>query len=142
MYAKGEGVPSDPEQALAWFQKAAEQGVADAQFNLALIYAQGKGVAKDDQQALAWYRKAADQGSAQAQFNLGVIYAQGEGVAKDPAKAYMWASLATTNGYEDGAKLRDSLEQVIAPDELEKGQRLTYEWLAEFERRKGADASA
>ena len=34
MYAKGEGVTQDNEQAVAWYRKAAEQGEAIAQNNL------------------------------------------------------------------------------------------------------------
>ena len=60
MYEQGE----DPAQALAWYQKAAAQGHAAAQFNLGRMYEYGLGVDKDPAQALAWYQKAADQGHA------------------------------------------------------------------------------
>ena len=42
--------------------KTAEQGNADAQFNLGLMYYAGKGVPKDDAKAEKWCRKAANQG--------------------------------------------------------------------------------
>jgi TPR repeat protein len=45
-----------------WYQKAADQGYAEAQSNLGIAYAFGKGVLKDDKQAVYWYQKAADQG--------------------------------------------------------------------------------
>ncbi|WP_244060855.1 tetratricopeptide repeat protein, partial [Aeromonas caviae] len=64
----------------AWWRKAAEQGNAEAQFNLAQMYGKGKGVAQDIQQVVTWLRKAAEQGNAEAQFNLGVMYAKGQGV--------------------------------------------------------------
>ena len=57
--------------------QAAEQGDADAQYNLGVMYANGRGVRQDDAQAVQWYRKAAEQGDAEAQFNLGVMYADG-----------------------------------------------------------------
>ena len=53
------------------FLKAADQGYATAQFNLALMYYNGRGVPRDYQAAARWYRKAADQGNAKAQYNLG-----------------------------------------------------------------------
>ncbi len=62
MYAYGEGVPKDAQQAVAWYRKAAEKGDADAQYNLGLMYDNGRGVPKDEQQAAAWFRKAAEQG--------------------------------------------------------------------------------
>jgi TPR repeat protein len=34
MYANGQGVPQDYGEAIRWYRKAAEQGFADAQFNL------------------------------------------------------------------------------------------------------------
>ncbi|WP_432760534.1 tetratricopeptide repeat protein [Neisseria lactamica] len=78
MYANGQGVRQDDEQAAQWFRKAAEQGNAKAQFNLGLMYANGQGVRQDDAQAVQWFRKAAEQGFADAQYNLGVMYEMGE----------------------------------------------------------------
>ena len=49
-----------------WFRMAAEQGLADAQFNLGLMYETGRGVPKDYVQAYAWFNIAAAQGSKTA----------------------------------------------------------------------------
>ena len=54
---------------------AAEQGDADAQFNLGVAYATGRGVPQDDAETVRWYRLAAEQGNASAQANLGFMYA-------------------------------------------------------------------
>jgi TPR repeat protein len=37
-------------QAVYWYQKAAEQGLAEAQYNLGFMYVNGKGVLKDYKQ--------------------------------------------------------------------------------------------
>jgi TPR repeat protein len=37
-----------------WYQKAAEQGLAEAQYNLGFMYVNGKGVLKDYKQAVYW----------------------------------------------------------------------------------------
>ena len=58
--------------ALREFRPLAEQGHADAQFNLGLMYYKGQGVPQDHAEAMKWYRKAAEQGDADAQRNLGV----------------------------------------------------------------------
>ncbi len=58
---------------------AADQGVADAQYNLALCYATGDGVVKDAAEAARYFKVAADQGAADAQYNLAVCYATGDG---------------------------------------------------------------
>ena len=81
-----------------WYRKAAERGVASAQFLLGMSYADGKGVAEDDAEAVRWYRKAAEQGLAEAQFNLGTAYASGEGIAEDDARAVKWYRKAAEQG--------------------------------------------
>ncbi|MBF1297810.1 MAG: sel1 repeat family protein, partial [Neisseria meningitidis] len=67
--------------------QAAEQGNAQAQFNLGLRYAKGQGIRQDYAQAVQWYRKAAEQGVAKAQYNLGLMYDQGQGVRQDDVQA-------------------------------------------------------
>jgi hypothetical protein len=98
MYANGQGVPKDDQQAVAWYRKAAEQGNAMAQFNLGNMYANGQGVPKDDQQAVAWFRKAAEQGNDRAQFSLGLMYDNGQGVPKDEQQAAAWHRKAAEQG--------------------------------------------
>ena len=83
-------MPQDVAKAVAWYRKAAEQGFAKAQFNLAVRYTGGEGVPQDDGEAAAWYRRAAVQGFAKAQCNLGVMYLQGRGVPQDDAEAETW----------------------------------------------------
>ena len=48
-------------------EQAEEDGLADAQFNLACYYAQGAGVPVSHAEALHWYKKAATQGHVKAQ---------------------------------------------------------------------------
>ena len=67
MYAEGQGVEVDYVKANEWFQKAAEQGNADAQCNLGVMYAEGQGVEVDNAKANEWYQKSAEQGNAVAQ---------------------------------------------------------------------------
>ena len=66
-YATGQGVPQDRAEAARWYRKAAEQGDADAQFNLGLMYHNGQGVPQDHAEAARWSRKAAEQRDAEAQ---------------------------------------------------------------------------
>ncbi|HJL65723.1 MAG TPA: tetratricopeptide repeat protein, partial [Arenicellales bacterium] len=60
--------------ALGEFRPLAEQGDADAQYNLGVMYEKGRGVPQDDKIALKWFTLAAEQGFARAQHNLGVMY--------------------------------------------------------------------
>ena len=87
--------------ALREWRPLAEQGDADAQFNLGQMYRMGQGVAQDDAEAMKWYRKAAEQGHAKAQSNLGFMYDKGQGVAQDDAEAVKWYRKAAEQGDAD-----------------------------------------
>jgi cell division septation protein DedD len=63
-------------KAIAEWRQPAEQGDADAQFNLGQAYKLGRGVTPDSKIAQSWYLKAAQQGHEQAQANLGLIMFQ------------------------------------------------------------------
>ena len=49
-------------------KELAEQGDADAQYNLAVMYLQGVDVTQDHAEAIWWLTNAAEQGHAHAQF--------------------------------------------------------------------------
>jgi localization factor PodJL len=61
----GDGKPDYP-AAAEWFRRAAEYGIRDSQFNLAILYARGLGVSRNLQQSYAWFSAAADQGDDDA----------------------------------------------------------------------------
>ena len=79
-------------------RKKAEQGDADAQFNLGLRYVSGEGVPKNHKEAVKWYRLSAEQGFAKAQCNLGVCYAKGKDVPQDNKEAVRWYRLSAEQG--------------------------------------------
>ena len=62
MYHHGQGVDVNYEKAFEWWEKAAKQGEAEAQYNLGSMYENGHGVDQDDSMAMRWYAKAAAQG--------------------------------------------------------------------------------
>jgi TPR repeat protein len=78
-----------------WLRRAAEQGNAEAQYDL------GRHLLRDDlKAALQWFERAAKQGHDMAQFELGEIYRQGKG---DPpgvnnVAAAKWYLLAAERG--------------------------------------------
>jgi TPR repeat protein/Zn-dependent protease with chaperone function len=90
--------PSDYISASASYKKAADQGNAGAQNNLAVLYAEGKGVDKDPVRAFELFRKSAEQGDTQAQSNLGSVYLNGVGVARDYTAALTWLQRAADKG--------------------------------------------
>ncbi len=118
----------DYDTALKEWRPLAEQGDADAQFNLGVMYDMGLGVPQDYQEAVRWYRRAAEQGNAGAQNNLGFMYGNAQGVPKDYVLAHMWLSLVAAKGLKDAVKLRDLLEERMTPSQLAEAQRLAREW--------------
>ncbi len=84
--------------ALTQVRARAEQGDAEAQFNLGYMYDFGQGVTQNYGEAVKWYRRAAEQGHATAQNNLGRSYAKSEGVSKDAAQAVSWFRKAAEQG--------------------------------------------
>jgi len=66
LYANGQGVPASDEKAARWLERAAQQGDALAQSNLASLYASGKGVERSPSQAYFWMLLAAGRDSSLA----------------------------------------------------------------------------
>ena len=92
----------DDTEAVKWFRKAAEQGLARAQCFLGLHYKEGIGVWKDEKEAFKWYTKAAEQGDAVAQCEIGWFFSVGTGgVEKDWQKAANWFQKAAEQEYSN-----------------------------------------
>src|SRR5262249_39385039 len=112
---------ADAAEAAKWYRKAADSGLAKAQFRLGRLYDLGQGVAEDPAQAIAWYRKAADQGYPRAQFSLGLLYYRGQGGTRDYVQAHQWYSLAAAGfarrvaiDRDPSGRNRESLERDAA----------------------------
>lgn len=97
------GVAQDYERAALWFREAAENGVANARYNLGVLYHQGIGVQQDIQQAINWYEQAAKLGHPEAQYNLGIAFVEGVGVNYDPEKAAGYFNQAARQGIMEAA---------------------------------------
>ena len=98
IYAHGDGRDENFAQAAHWLEKAALQGHAPAQYDLATLYYEGRGVAVDETKAAHWLNKAADAGMPTAQLEFARMLAKGEGVAKDEKKAFHYIKQAAAKG--------------------------------------------
>ena len=83
----GKGVKLDCALARYWYGKAAEQGIAEAQNNLANLYSDGLGGEVDVDNALYWYEKSSKAGDIVASANLGWQLVKGKGVKHDFRRA-------------------------------------------------------
>ena len=84
-----------------WLQLRAEQGDAEAQYNLGRMYDTGKGIPMDAVKAAFWFRKAAEQQHADAQHSLGLMYEYGLGVPENDIQAVFWYRKAAEQGHAE-----------------------------------------
>ena len=107
-YEEGDGGEKALAEAVKWYQKAAGNGSAGAQFEIGWCYQEGRGVEEDPEKAVSWYRIAAEQGYPEAQYWLGWCCQYGKGVEEDREEAVKWFRAAAEQGFEDAIEdLRD-----------------------------------
>lgn len=100
-YAEGRGVPQNPSEAAAWFERAANKGLVPAQFRLAGLHEKGIGIPKNLETARRLYVAAAEAGHAKAMHNLAVLYAEGVEGRPNYATAARWFRKAADHGVVD-----------------------------------------
>lgn len=122
-YIKGDYTAAEKQ-----FRKAAEQGDASAQHNLAIMYDTGKGVPQDDAEARRWYFKAAEQGYADSQYNLSMMYYFGKGVSQDYIAAYKWLVLANTQEKDHTKNAMSALTEKMSHEQIAKAQEAARTW--------------
>lgn len=111
---------------IEYLKNSAEQGYAQAQYELGNHYYFGWVVKKDQAQAVQWYRRAADQGHAEAQYDLGSCYRFGYGIKADTTQAVKWFRKAADQGYTDAQYRLGVLYQT--GDGVEKDNAQAVEW--------------
>lgn len=84
IYSRGLGVRRDLVTAMEWYEKAAEQKVPEALFQLAMILLDGGEELGDTDRAYRLMQEAADAGNRMAQFNFAQMT-----VSRDPTEAGM-----------------------------------------------------
>lgn len=132
MYAEGQGVEKNPQEALRWYTKAANQGHVDAQLTVAMIYAEGQGVEKNQQKAVQWYTRAAEQGNASVQVILAMM------LVNDPQpsfenyiEAYKWTLLAEAND-KDMAEHKAWLTDQMTAEQIVESQKRANAFITQF----------
>ena len=100
-FEKGVGVTLDYRQAMAWYQKAAEQGLPKAYGAIGGLYRLGQGVKPDPAKAFEWFTKGAEAGDDNAMLCLGNCYYTAYGTTQNFSEAVRWWNAAADqdNGY-------------------------------------------
>lgn len=104
LYTAGQaGVKVNYTRAAKWFEEAAHNGSANAQYNLAVLHHQGLGVEKDTAKAIDLYRVAAANNHPEALYNLAIAYIEGVGVEYNPHIAAVYFERAARGGIVEAA---------------------------------------
>lgn len=99
--SRGLGVPLDAREAANWYQRAAEQGVPEAQFQYALMLIDGTYVKKDLKEAHALMQAAAEAGNTLAQFNFAQLLVEEDNGDAGLARAAPYYERAAEAGLPD-----------------------------------------
>ena len=97
-FAEGKGVAPDLDQAVKWYDRAAQAGVVPAIFRLGTFYEKGLSVKKDVDIARRYYVQAAER---QGMHNLAVLDADGGGKGANYKSASIWFRKAADRGVAD-----------------------------------------
>jgi hypothetical protein len=98
-HERGIAPDASPDQAVAWYEKAAAQGQPQGIHNLAYSYQYGElGLPVDLEKARALYTQATEMDFAASVHNLGQMVLKGEGGPQDTALARALYERATTMG--------------------------------------------
>ncbi|MBL8531554.1 MAG: SEL1-like repeat protein, partial [Hyphomonadaceae bacterium] len=89
------------QEGVTLLRRAADRGLAMAQYRMAKLYERGEGVPADLAQARQWTERAAAGGNRRAMHDLGVYFARGEGAPLDEAAAFRWFRQAAELGVAD-----------------------------------------
>lgn len=111
------------EEARAFAEKAAAQGIAASMTRLGNLYYNALGVGRDAVLAVQWWEKAAPLGDADAQAMLGAAYLTGGGVAADPMRAMTWLLRARKGGSVLAQKFIAAATAQLSPEQREEAER-------------------
>jgi hypothetical protein len=84
----------NPSEAAKWYRRAAEAGLAEAQFNLAVLLVLDPAAKADRAEIERWLVAAAQQGLLPARRSLAFLYYGNKGFTKDLPRAWAWLSIA------------------------------------------------
>ncbi|CAI3954963.1 TPR repeat (TPR) (PDB:1KLX) [Commensalibacter communis] len=110
------------EEALKFYQMAADQGSVPAMFSLGAIYGGGNHLEPNREKAQIWFRKAAEKGHSKAQLMLGRYLAQGLAGQQDAKQARYWFEMALNAGEKEAQNDLKKLENPNFIPELKESE--------------------
>jgi len=128
-------------QSLADLRKFADQGDAEAQYQMGVRFHNGEDVPQDDAQAMQWFLRAAEQGHVTAQSALGAYYWAGRGVPEDLSKAYFWSEIALAEGDENSKSRLEGLASQMTRAQVSAARQQAEVWLRSHNQRAKSEAN-
>jgi TPR repeat protein len=104
-YAEGVVVQKNYSKARECYEKAAQAGLAEGIYNVAVCWEVGMGSEADPARAAEYFRKAADMMLPQALFKMSVILDSGFGVGRDEKASIGYMIKAAAAGHPDAAAI-------------------------------------
>ena len=112
------------EEAIYWYQKAAELGETSAIFDLGRLYYDGTRIPKDCRKAEKWFKLGADKRDEGSIIFLSSLYDPSEGCSKKPSLSYAYLKLFfDVSGHKD-EKLLSEKAKHLDPKDLQKSNDL------------------
>jgi len=118
----------DFDRAVEWYAKSAEQGFAQAQFELGHLYILGRGVEQDRAAGVGWQIEAAKQGLPEAQLEIGLQYLSGAILEHDLELALDMLHKAAEQRYLPAMRQLGTMYFQAAG--VEKNLVLAYQWFS------------
>ncbi|ALC11877.1 SPOR domain-containing protein [Sphingopyxis sp. 113P3] len=116
-YKLGRGVPSDLDQAEAWYRRAAKQGHLQAEDNLGLVlFTAGR-----REEAMPFIAQSAARGEPRAQYVLGTAHFNGDLAAENWPLAYALTKRASDAGLQIASARLAQLDRLIPLEQRQKG---------------------
>ncbi|WP_104752913.1 tetratricopeptide repeat protein [Helicobacter baculiformis] len=116
---------ADYQEAVKYYQKAAEKGSVRAYNSLGFMYKSGQGVQQNYQEAVKYYQKAGEMGDGGSYKALGDMYIEGHGVPKDYARASEY--------YRQAGKMGDGGSYKALGDMYAEGHGVPKDYTKAFE---------
>jgi hypothetical protein len=128
-------------KSLEELRKLADEGEADAQWQMGLRYHNGEDVPHDDAQAMQWFLRAAEQGVVSAQSTVGAYYWAGRGVPEDLSNAYFWSAIANAQG-DEASKIRlEVLASRMTRAQISTARQQADAWIHNYYQRAKSEAN-
>lgn len=98
LYSDGVGTTANQEQALYWFEKAAEAGYSNAWYNVGTMYRLGRGTTQNFEKAYECFSIGTEKGSASSMYGKGYMLYKGFGCEQNYGQAFELFKVSSNRG--------------------------------------------